>query len=119
MTRRRCRRPCRHRRSPRRKTRPRAVSEDRGWSVKKVIAAAALAWASAAVLLLGQSAPARLPAGAAAKAAPQAATPRLPAAAPAKAGLVNAEAEKATHRAWLKQYCVGCHNERTPLPAND
>jgi hypothetical protein len=30
-----------------------------------------------------------------------------------------AGAETAKHRAWLKQYCVACHNARTPLPAND
>jgi hypothetical protein len=23
------------------------------------------------------------------------------------------------HQAWVKQYCVGCHNSRNPLPAND
>ena len=88
--------------------------------MKKVIAAATLAWASAAVLLLGQSAPARVPAGASVKAGPQALPPApAPAGASAKAGLVSAAAEKAKHRAWLNQYCVGCHNERNPLPAND
>jgi hypothetical protein len=88
--------------------------------MKKVIAAAAFAWASAAVLLLGQSGSPTAPA-----ARPQAADlPRPAAAAPARpqpsaAGAVSAAAEAGKHRAWLKQYCVGCHNERNPLPAND
>jgi len=25
----------------------------------------------------------------------------------------------ATQRAWLQKYCVGCHNTKTALPAND
>jgi mono/diheme cytochrome c family protein len=29
----------------------------------------------------------------------------------------SADAEK--YKAWVKQYCVGCHNTRTPQPAND
>ena len=102
--------------------------------MNKVVAAAALAWASAAVLVLGQSAPrpgsgaTRVPSGAAAKAGPQSATPaRVPAGDPAKAapqptGAASAAAvaaERSKHRAWLTQYCVGCHNERNPLPAND
>src|SRR5439155_11910844 len=28
-------------------------------------------------------------------------------------------AEAAKHRAWLNQYCVGCHNSRTKSPAED
>jgi hypothetical protein len=85
--------------------------------MKKVIAAAAFAWASAAVLLLGQ---ADRSGGAS---APQSTPPRAPAAAvrpqPATASPTTGTAEAAKHRAWLKQYCVGCHNERNPLPAND
>src|SRR5687767_13028021 len=85
--------------------------------MKKVIAAAAFAWASAAVLLLGQ---ADRSGGAS---APQSTPPRAQAAAvrpqPATASPTTGTAEAAKHRAWLKQYCVGCHNERNPLPAND
>ena len=93
--------------------------------MKKVIAAAVLAWASAAVLLLGQSStapapraasPAPAPAPRAAAPAPQAA-PARPPSAPAQAAAAAAEVDR--HRAWLKQYCVSCHNERNPLPAND
>src|SRR5690606_37661616 len=40
--------------------------------------------------------------------------------APSTATDATASAADVTkHRAWLKQYCVGCHNERNPLPAND
>ena len=85
--------------------------------MKNVVAAAALTWVSAAVLLLGQSGnttgakpavPVRVQASAPAR--PQTLV------APRPAGIT---ADAAKHRAWLKQYCVGCHNERTPLPAND
>jgi len=91
--------------------------------MKKVIAAAALTWVSAAVLLLGQSTPRPVQAQGAAPAAPAARPPAAaparsqPAVAAASAGASAAEVGK--HRAWLKQYCVACHNERTPLPAND
>jgi mono/diheme cytochrome c family protein len=100
--------------------------------MKKVIAAAALVWTGAAVLLpmesgfsrtvLGQPASqsgeesARAPAGSPPPARSQAATLAQP---QGKAAGATAAAEVARHRAWLKQYCVGCHNERNPLPAND
>ena len=90
--------------------------------MKKVIAAAALAWASAAVLLLGQSAsgPARPSSPArTTDARPAPAQAAAPARQAAAARPATAAADVAKHRAWLKQYCVGCHNERTPLPAND
>jgi hypothetical protein len=86
--------------------------------MKKAIAAAALVWASAAVLLLGQGISAPATRGA----APRAAEPAPRQSAPAARGASTtsrAAAEEAQHRAWLKQYCVGCHNERNPLPAND
>src|SRR5688572_27591614 len=88
--------------------------------MKKVIAAAAFAWAGAAVLLLGQStaAPAPVRPQAAPAARAQAATPARPEPRPASTAS-SAAAESAKHRAWLKQYCIGCHNERNPLPAND
>jgi mono/diheme cytochrome c family protein len=98
--------------------------------MKKVIAAAALVWTGAAVLLpvdsgfsrtvLGQSAS---PSAAAVR--PQATAPSARAQAapvvpqPAAATGTTAAADVAKHRAWLKQYCIGCHNERNPLPAND
>jgi hypothetical protein len=93
--------------------------------MKKVIAAAALAWASAAVLLLGQStsvpprvpSPAAAPSGRPSSAPPRAVVPARPPQAATRT--TSAAADVAKHRAWLKQYCVGCHNERNPLPAND
>ena len=96
--------------------------------MKKVIAAAALAWAGAAVLLLGQSTPgtASAPAASAAPRTAQAAAPGASsgaAASPQSTSSARAATavatEAAKHRAWLEQYCVGCHNARNPLPAND
>jgi hypothetical protein len=73
--------------------------------MKKVLTGAAAFWLGS-TMLLGQSAPA----------APSA---RVPAGASSRAVAVSPASETARHRAWLKQYCVGCHNERNPLPAND
>jgi mono/diheme cytochrome c family protein len=47
---------------------------------------------------------------------PVATSPKASRPATAPAG-PSAEAEK--YQAWVKQYCVGCHNTRTPQPAND
>ncbi|HEX5107914.1 MAG TPA: DUF1592 domain-containing protein [Vicinamibacterales bacterium] len=52
--------------------------------------------------------------GQTAKPAAASPNPSRPATAPAGRSL---EAEK--YRAWVKQYCVGCHNTRSPQPAND
>jgi hypothetical protein len=72
--------------------------------MKRAVISAAIVWLGAAMLSAQ---------------APATAT-RTPARVPAGAlGAVSAAAETAKHRAWLKQYCVGCHNERNPLPAND
>src|SRR5688500_12728519 len=65
--------------------------------MKKVLVVAALLWTGAAVLLAQSGTPAG-------------ASPRA-AAAPAS--------EAARHRAWLNQYCVGCHNTRTASPASE
>jgi hypothetical protein len=86
--------------------------------MKKILTGAAFLFAGAAVLA-GQQGP-RLtrtqvttttPAPAASGA--QSAAPR-PASAAALSGL-----ETAKHRAWLNQYCVGCHNSRTKSPPED
>jgi mono/diheme cytochrome c family protein len=44
------------------------------------------------------------------------ATATLPATTTARA---SNPAEVDKHKAWVKQYCVACHNTRNPLPAND
>ena len=64
---------------------------------KTVLAAAAFVWAAGS-LLFAQSA-----------AAPKAPV-RSVAAAPTDA---------ATHKAWLNKYCLACHSNRSPQPAND
>src|ERR1700681_271012 len=77
----------------------------------------ALVWDGAA--LLAQSATA---------ARPQSATPaRAQSGSPARAQSVthasaqplSPSADAAKYRAWVNQYCVGCHNSRTASPAND
>jgi len=96
--------------------------------MKKVITSAALIWIGAAALWAQsgttsrpQSPAPRTPA----TAAP--ASPATPGAKPATskpaaataAQTVASPADAARHQAWVKQYCVSCHNTRNPLPAND
>ena len=68
--------------------------------MKRVLAGAALIWAAGS-LLLAQS-PSGLPARAGSHAEP-----------------VGPPTAAATHRAWLNKYCLGCHSNRNPQPAND
>ena len=96
--------------------------------MKKAVLSAALLWAGVAVVAQTQSArpaPAAPAARPAASAPAQAAAPApAPAARQARPAAVASApapspADAATQKAWLKQYCVGCHNERYALPAND
>jgi mono/diheme cytochrome c family protein len=69
--------------------------------MNKVVLTAGLAWVSAAALLAQSgTAPAKQVARTAVQSGP-------------------AAADTAKHRAWLKQYCIGCHNSRSASPAND
>ena len=77
--------------------------------MKTAVLAGSLVCTGALALLVAQT-PA--PKQAARPASPSAQTAKVPTA-------TTAAADVAKHRAWLKQYCVSCHNERTPLPAND
>jgi hypothetical protein len=91
--------------------------------MKKVLLSLSLAWVGASLLLAqsGSTRPAQAPARSQAPAAAQAQT--VPVAARAQAAPAAtpraAAGDTATQKAWLKQYCVGCHNTRTPLPANE
>ncbi len=72
-------------------------------------AALGLFWAGAA--LLAQSAtPARAPSVTPARAQSVTRTSAQP---------PSPSADAAKYRAWVNQYCVGCHNNRTASPAND
>ena len=87
-----------------------------------VLMSAALVWISAAVLL-AQATSSR----------PQSAGPRTSAAAPAPQSPAPARTqpaatttqaaatvdETAKYQAWIKQYCISCHNSRTASPANE
>jgi len=102
--------------------------------IKRVLLSAGLFWV--AVAILGAQAPAsqrsaQAPTGQQSAQAPakqQSARPSTPApvraravAAPAQAA-APAAADQATvdsKKAWVKQYCVTCHNARNPLPATD
>jgi mono/diheme cytochrome c family protein len=90
--------------------------------MKKVLLSAALVWVGAAVLWAqggtssarAQSTPAPR-AASPAPAKPQATTPAaVPAAQP-----VAAVDQTAKHQAFIKQYCISCHNSRTASPANE
>jgi mono/diheme cytochrome c family protein len=92
--------------------------------MKKALMSAALVWVGAAVLLAQAGTGTRAPSET--KGAPsspparaQSATPaRTQPAAPAPQSPTPA-AEAAKYQAWVNQHCVGCHNSRTPQPAND
>ena len=98
--------------------------------MKRTLIAGALLWASVTVgvTVWAQSATRAPQATGAKPAAPAPTQPpgtRTPAA-PATAAPTAPTAPAATlatdapkYRAWVKQYCVACHNERNPLPAND
>jgi mono/diheme cytochrome c family protein len=89
-----------------------------------LVAGAGLVWISAAVLV-AQNAP-RTDSGKA-----TAAPPAVPSAAvgskastttpvrPKPATIVASPADAPKYQAWMKQYCVGCHNSRSASPAND
>jgi Protein of unknown function (DUF1592)/Protein of unknown function (DUF1588)/Protein of unknown function (DUF1587)/Protein of unknown function (DUF1585)/Protein of unknown function (DUF1595) len=86
---------------------------------------AALIWAGTAVLV-GQAASsiraqsATPPRPASSAAARGQSTVPVRAQSPAPAALQSpSAAEAAKYRAWLNQYCVGCHNNRTAAPANE
>jgi mono/diheme cytochrome c family protein len=107
--------------------------------MKKTLVSAALLWAGATALwaqsgtqvspgrlkaapAFAQARPAASAQGAASTQAtqPAAPAPARPRAAQAVAAAAAPNpADAARHKAMLKQYCVGCHNERNPLPAND
>jgi len=73
--------------------------------MKKVVITATLAWMGAAVLCAQTAAK------------PPAVVKHAAVASSSAPGAASADA---THyRAWLNQYCVTCHNARTPQPAND
>jgi mono/diheme cytochrome c family protein len=79
--------------------------------MKKVLLSAALIWVGAAMVL----------------AQVQSATQQAQTTAPVTARVVTTAAttsapnpaDATKYQAWVKQYCVGCHNSRAPQPAND
>src|SRR5436190_1460477 len=87
--------------------------------MKRVLVTAALVWAAAVALLLAQSAPRPRSAPTASKLEPSARATRPQSATPARAQLPSPPAETVKYRAWVNQYCVGCHNTSTTNPASD
>jgi len=94
--------------------------------MKKVLLSAALVWVGAAVLWAQsgtssarpQSTPAPRATSPAAPAKPPASTPAQPAAAAAPQSAAAVD-QTAKHQAFVKQYCISCHNSRTASPANE
>jgi mono/diheme cytochrome c family protein len=93
--------------------------------MKKVLLSAALVWVGAAVLWAqagqnGTSSPRPQATPAPRAASPASAKPQAttPAATPA-AQPVAAVDQTAKHQAFVKQYCISCHNSRTASPANE
>jgi mono/diheme cytochrome c family protein len=102
--------------------------------MKKVLVSAALVWVGAAMLFAqaGSTSRAASPAAQAPAAprvartpAPQTSSTQSSTSAPGGAPVASvavpapSPADAAKHQAWIKQYCVGCHNSRAPQPAND
>jgi mono/diheme cytochrome c family protein len=94
----------------------------------KVLMSAALFWVGAAVLWAQtgtssarpQSATAPRTSSSTAPAKPQSSTPAQPRPAAASAAQpVAAVDQTAKHQAFIKQYCISCHNSRTASPANE
>ena len=54
-----------------------------------------------------------------ARPAPQPATARPAATTAVSTAAVPSPADAVKYQAWVKQYCVGCHNTAQPAPAND
>ena len=91
--------------------------------MKKALVRAALVWVGAAVLFAqaGSTARHRI-ASAAQSSSAQTAAPapgREAGAVAVATAAVPSPADAPKHQAWIKQYCVGCHNTRAPQPAND
>jgi mono/diheme cytochrome c family protein len=82
--------------------------------MNRALPAIALAWAVATTLLAVRAVEPSVQAAAGAQAASPSAPQSLPPPAPRA---TPGEADR--YRAWVKQYCVTCHNSRSPQPAND
>jgi hypothetical protein len=88
--------------------------------IKRVFLSAGLLWAGVALLSAQSPTPARP-----ATSRPQASAAQAPAApaavqaGAARAAVVSDAATVDKQKAWVKQYCVACHNTRNRLPAND
>jgi hypothetical protein len=82
--------------------------------MKKVLVTAALVWAGAAMMLAQVGSAPRAQVGSASRVQ----APAARAQSPVRATTTSAvEVEK--QRAWLKQYCINCHGNRSALPPND
>jgi Protein of unknown function (DUF1592)/Protein of unknown function (DUF1588)/Protein of unknown function (DUF1587)/Protein of unknown function (DUF1585)/Protein of unknown function (DUF1595) len=88
--------------------------------MKKALVSAALVWVGAAMLFAQAGSTARTPASAAqAPSAPKAAAAPVATVAKATTTVAPNPADAVKYQAWVKQYCVGCHNSKSPVPANE
>ena len=86
--------------------------------MKRVLMTAVLVWTGAALL------PAQTPRATRVQSAPRPGSARTvskvePSATPARSQSASPSAEPAKYRAWVNQYCVGCHNSSTANPASE
>jgi mono/diheme cytochrome c family protein len=86
--------------------------------MKRALMTATLVWSVAAALLAQSAGATRAQSATPARAQSGSPAPAQPVT-HASAQPLSASAEPAKYRAWLNQYCVGCHNNRTASPAND
>src|SRR5688572_9988966 len=115
-----CSRECRAGRHP-------SAERARDGTMKKVLMSAALVWVGAAVLWAQAGSTSRPQSTTAPRASsPAPAQPQSTPArtqAPAKPAAPTAPAaapdQTVKYQAWIKQYCINCHNSRTASPANE
>lgn len=86
--------------------------------MKRLLVTAALVWAGATALP-AQSALRPRSGQALRPGSGQAASTVEPSTRPARSQSASPSAEPAKYRAWVNQYCVGCHNRSTANPASD
>ena len=94
--------------------------------MKKVLMSAALVWVGAAVLWAQAGTTAARPQSATAprapssvQAQPQSSSPVRPQPVAPAAQPTAAPDQTAQYQAWVKQYCIACHNSRSASPANE
>ena len=85
---------------------------------KSLVAVAGLVWVCATVLV-AQSTPRPVSGQATGTSSRPHSAPAQTKAAPATTATAPSPDEAPKYQAWVKQYCIGCHNSRSASPANN